>query len=82
MSLFIELRLDYIAWRAATAGTIRRIDLVRSFGISVPQASLDLRHFMDEHPGVIKYDMTEKRYVATGRKCKREHPSKRLMALE
>lgn len=79
---FLDLRLDYIAWRVSTTGTIGRADLVRSFDISPSQATNDLTGFAGMHPGVIRYDTTAKCYLATGRKCKREHPAQRLMALE
>jgi hypothetical protein len=39
---------------------------VCKFGISVPQASLDLRRFMASHPKAVTYDGSGKWYVAVG----------------
>ena len=35
-------------------------DLVNRFGVSVPQASVDLRNFDAKHPGAMRYDKTRK----------------------
>lgn len=44
-------------------GFINREHLQRKFGISVPQASLDLQTFQREHPRTMTYDLTRKCYV-------------------
>lgn len=81
-TFFQELRYDYISWRLAAKGWIRRADLVRTFDISTPQASVDLAAFQLSYPGVLQYDVRAKRYVFTGIKYKeREHPAKRLAGL-
>src|SRR5262245_37941660 len=59
-----ERRLDYIDFRLVTAGHVRRADLVRTFGVSVPQASADLNRFLRRHRGAMRYDKTAKRYEA------------------
>jgi hypothetical protein len=59
-----ERRLDYIDFRLTTASHVRRADLVRTFGVSVPQASSDLAHFLALHPGAMVYNKTAKRYAA------------------
>lgn len=47
-------------------GFINREHLMRKFGISRPQASHDLRTFMENNPRAMEYDMSAKRYVAKG----------------
>lgn len=44
-------------------GHINRSALVEVFGISVPQASIDLRDYLRRAPGNARYDKTERRYV-------------------
>ena len=61
---FARARAEWIAEMLAIYGYINREHLVRKFGISVPQASLDLRRFADAHPHEIAYDPVVKRYVA------------------
>jgi hypothetical protein len=54
-------------WIADTLQVFRFLNLEhlqRKFGISRPQASLDLRRFQQERPGVIRYDVVKKCYVA------------------
>ena len=58
-----ERRLDYIDFRMMTSGYIRRADLMRTFGVSMPQASQDLNRFLALHPKSFTYDKTIKRYV-------------------
>ena len=63
MNFFRNLRLDYIDWRIHYYGELNRADLVRIFSISENQASVDIRDFIAEHPGAIKYNVRAKRYV-------------------
>lgn len=56
-------RLAFIGDRLRSAGAVNRRDLMRRFGISQPQASVDLGSFAKEHPGAMKYDKTRKAYV-------------------
>jgi hypothetical protein len=58
-----ERRLDYIDYRMATAGSINRLDIMRTFGVSEPQASKDISTFIRIHPNAIAYDKFNKRYV-------------------
>lgn len=62
-NFFKRLRLDYIDWRLVRAGSLRRSDLTTAFGISIPQASADIKAFQEEHPGAMLYDATHKVYV-------------------
>lgn len=61
---FEQYRLTWIAESLRVYGFIQRGHLVRKFGISVPQASLDLNRFLALHPRAMTYDLTAKRYVA------------------
>jgi hypothetical protein len=64
-------RLDFIDWRLAARGEVRRADIVRVFGVSVPQASIDLSAFTAEHPGSMRYDTHRKCYVRDrGSRCR------------
>lgn len=68
MTYAIERRLDYIDWRLAQFGEVQRADIARTFGVSQSQASGDLNLFLTEHPKIMGYDKTRKRYVpANGR---------------
>jgi hypothetical protein len=58
-----ERRLDYIDFRLMTAGTVGRMDLMRTFGISTPQASADLNEYARLYPGMMAYSKTARRYV-------------------
>lgn len=44
-------------------GFINREHLQRKFGISTPQASHDLRRFLEAHPRAMAYDLSRKCYV-------------------
>lgn len=54
-------RQAFIALKAPTG--ICRQDLVSMFGVSIPQASLDLRAFQNAHPGWLLYDTKRRRFV-------------------
>ncbi len=45
-------------------GRINRSDLIRRFGISVPQATNDLRRYLELAPGNLRYDPRQKTYLA------------------
>lgn len=63
----VERRLEFIDFRLFWEGTINRGDLVRHFGISVPQASADLSQYQVQAEGNIQYDKTAKTYRSTPR---------------
>lgn len=44
-------------------GYFNRVDLCEAFGISIPQASTDIRRFLTAFPGLVEYDKTAKRYA-------------------
>ncbi len=60
-----EQRLEFIDFRLYWEGRINRIDLISFFGISVPQASLDLAKYIQAAPENIIYDKKQKVYLAT-----------------
>lgn len=57
-----ERRLDYIDFRMVTCGWVSRSDLIRTFGISLPQASTDLGSFLTLYPDSLVYDKSAKLY--------------------
>jgi predicted DNA-binding transcriptional regulator YafY len=58
-------RLEFIDFRLYWEGRINRADLTGHFGISVPQASLDLARYQQLAPTNLMYDRREKVYLAT-----------------
>lgn len=60
-----EARLQFIEFRLYWEGRINRGDLTEHFGISVPQASLDLRRYVELAPENVRYDTRRKAYFST-----------------
>jgi hypothetical protein len=60
-----ERRLEFIDFRLYWDGRVNRSDLINFFGVSVPQASLDLAKYQELAPHNTVYDRTEKAYVAS-----------------
>jgi WYL domain len=61
----LKSRFELIEWKAYWTGRINRGDLEEAFGVSTPQASLDLRAYDAAAPGNITYNSTEKAYLPT-----------------
>jgi len=59
---FVRHRQEWIAETLRVFGFINREHIERKFGISTPQASLDLQLFQSENPGAITYNKSSKRY--------------------
>ena len=57
-----QQRLEFIDFRLFWEGRLNRSDLIKFFGISMPQASLDLARYMEIAPENINYDKTGKAY--------------------
>lgn len=57
--------MKFIAGRLAAQGFINRSHITRKFGVSAPQASTDLRRYLEHNPGSMIYSATKKRYEAT-----------------
>lgn len=60
-----QRRLEFIDFRLYWEGRINRADLTEHFGISVPQASLDLARYQEIVPQNLIYERREKVYLAT-----------------
>lgn len=58
-----EARLRAIDRTIFWDGRVNRAELIRRFGISVPQATNDLREYQARAPGNLRYDAREKAYV-------------------
>jgi DeoR/GlpR family transcriptional regulator of sugar metabolism len=63
---FESQRIAFIAEMLHVYGFINRAHLMRKFGISQPQASKDLRSFERKSAGSMAYNLSTKRYEATG----------------
>lgn len=59
-----EKRLEFIDFRLRWEGRFNRSDLTDFFGISVPQASIDISRYLQASPGNASYDRKERAYVA------------------
>lgn len=59
-----QRRLEFIDFRLYWEGRLNRSDLIDHFGISFPQASLDLAHYQKLAPNNITYDRRKKIYRA------------------
>jgi hypothetical protein len=62
-----DRRLEFVDFRLRWDGRINRSDLMAFFGISVPQASLDIARYLDLAPANAVYDRSSKVYLATDR---------------
>jgi hypothetical protein len=60
----VEQRLAFIDARLFWLGEVNRTDLVRRFGVSMGQASVDIAHYLARAPAGVSYDKRDKRYVA------------------
>ncbi|MEQ8599745.1 MAG: WYL domain-containing protein [Devosia sp.] len=56
-------RFEFLEWRLFWVGRLNRADLEDQFGISTPQASIDLRNYQEAAPGNLSYSPTLKAYV-------------------
>lgn len=61
----IEKRLEFIESRLYWEGTVNRKNITERFGISVPQASADLKKYQEIAPENIQYDNQKKQYLAS-----------------
>lgn len=62
-----ERRLEFIDYRLQWEGQLNRSDLMDLFGISVPQASLDVARYMELAPENMCYDRSARVYLAAER---------------
>ena len=59
---FFKHRQEWIGEAVRIFEFINREHIERKFGISTPQASVDIQHFIDANPGILKYNKSAKRY--------------------
>lgn len=60
-----ERRLQFIDFRLRWEGRLNRKDLIEHFGVSVPQASLDIAKYLELAPVNLAYDASSKSYQAS-----------------
>jgi len=58
-----DRRLQFIDFRLRWSGQLNRTDLTEYFGISIPQASLDVSLYSSHAPGNLEYDRGTKTYL-------------------
>jgi len=58
-------RLQFIEFRLLWEGHVNRSDLIETFGISVPQSTLDFREYMERAPNNMDYDKRRRFYFPT-----------------
>ena len=73
MNWFAHERRKWITETIRVFGFINREHIERKFGVSTPQASMDLREYMRMNPGMITYDKSLKRYVRSQAKIGAKH---------
>ena len=59
-------RMEWIAETLRVFGFINREHIQRKFGLSTPQASLDLKRFQRLNPNACEYNLQAKRFVRKG----------------
>lgn len=58
-------RLQFIEFRLLWEGHVNRSDLMGTFGISVPQSTLDFREYLERAPNNMDYDKRRRFYFPT-----------------
>lgn len=61
---FVKHRQEWIKEALYVYGYINREHIERKFGVSAPQASVDLKLFQNQNKDLIVYNKTSKRYEA------------------
>ena len=64
LSWGLDSRLQFIDFRLRWERRINRMDLTEHFGISIPQASLDIAKYTELAPSNLAYDRSSKTYTA------------------
>lgn len=64
MSWFVERRLAWIKETIEIFGFINREHIKRKFGVSTPQASVDLQQAQERWPDLMVYDRSKKQYTS------------------
>ena len=60
-----DRRLEFLDFRLRWEGRINRSDLTSFFGISVPQATLDIKEYLERAPGNAAYDRSTRVYITS-----------------
>jgi len=60
--------MEWIAETLRVFGFINREHIQRKFGVSTPQASIDLKNFQRLHPDACEYNLQSKRFI------RKDHP--------
>ena len=60
---FKQHRLEWIAESLRVYGFVNRKHIMTKFGLSTPQASIDLRDFQKLYPKVAEYDLSAKAFI-------------------
>jgi hypothetical protein len=63
---FKEYRLAWIKESVEIFGQINRENIARKFGVSTPQASLDIASVIERWPDLMTYNKSTKRYERNG----------------
>lgn len=66
MRWYTKQKMEWIAETLRVFGFINRMHFQLKFGVSAPQASHDIGDFQKLHPGVMRYDSTQKKYLYVG----------------
>jgi hypothetical protein len=61
----VERRLEFIEFRLFWEGSVNRGALMKQFGVSVNQASIDLNRYLAIAPDNMRYDKSARTYVRT-----------------
>ena len=61
----LERRLQFIDFRLRWEGRLNRTDLTEHFGLSTPQASLDIAKYIELAPTNLTYDRSSRTYAAS-----------------
>lgn len=69
LSWGLESRLQFIDFRLRWERRFNRLDLIKHFGISIPQASLDIAKYTILCPDNLTYDRSSKSYITTPSFC-------------
>lgn len=64
ISWFKNYRMEWIKECLRVYGFINRAHIMRKFEFSGPQASADISLFQKLYPGMMKYNLPEKKYEA------------------
>lgn len=69
MRYFEKKRREWICDFIAKNGRINRSDIMKEFGISLPQATIDLRRLTSEFPQLVIYNHRSRQYEVPGFKA-------------